>query len=135
MLVTPCRSPSLWRMQRGHVFPGLNTPQDVVAWAHQQGARVVVLKVGVQGVLVSDGTSIEKISACSVKAVDATGAGDCFNGAYLARRARGEDVFTSARWAVASAALSTQGYGAVEPLPTEAQVAQFLSTGIAAITQ
>ncbi len=107
---------------------GLAAPQDLVAWAHQQGAKVVVLKMGVQGALVSDGTTLQKIAAFPVKAVDATGAGDCFNGAYLARRARGEDVFTSARWAVASAALSTQGYGAVAPLPTEARVAEFLKS-------
>ena len=107
---------------------GLAVPEELVAWAHQQGAKVVVLKMGVQGALVSDGTSLKKIAAFPVKAVDATGAGDCFNGAYLARRARGEDVFTSARWAVASAALSTQGYGAVAPLPTEARVAEFLKS-------
>lgn len=111
---------------------GLQAPEDLVAWAHQQGAKVVVMKMGVEGVLVSDGQRLQKIAAFPVKAVDATGAGDCFNGAYLARRARGEDVFTSARWAVASAALSTQGYGAVAPLPTEARVAEFLRSAAAA---
>jgi len=107
---------------------GLEVPEDLIAWAHRCGAKVVVMKMGVQGVMVSDGSTIKKIAAFPVKAVDATGAGDCFNGAYLARRARGEDVFTSARWAVASAALSTQGYGAVAPLPTESQVAEFLKS-------
>jgi 2-dehydro-3-deoxygluconokinase len=109
---------------------GLNTPQEVVAWAHAQGAKVVVLKMGSKGVLASDGTQSLRIPAFAVTALDATGAGDCFNGAYLARRSRGENVFTSARWAVASAALSTQGYGAVAPLPTEAQVAEFLKTAV-----
>jgi 2-dehydro-3-deoxygluconokinase len=105
---------------------GLHAPEDLIGWAHKKGTKVVVMKMGIEGVLVSDGQDIQKIAAFPVKAVDATGAGDCFNGAYLARRARGEDVFTSARWAVASAALSTQGYGAVAPLPTEARVAEFL---------
>jgi 2-dehydro-3-deoxygluconokinase len=110
---------------------GLHAPEDLVAWAHKQGTKVVVMKMGIEGVLVSDGNEIQKIAAFPVKAVDATGAGDCFNGAYLARRARGEDVFTSARWAVASAALSTQGYGAVAPLPTEARVAEFMQSALA----
>jgi 2-dehydro-3-deoxygluconokinase len=109
---------------------GLDTPQEVVTWAHAQGAKVVVLKMGSKGVLASDGTQTLRIPAFAVSALDATGAGDCFNGAYLARRSRGEDVFTSARWAVASAALSTQGYGAVAPLPTEAQVAEFLKSAV-----
>jgi len=110
---------------------GLHAPEDLIGWAHKQGTKVVVMKMGSEGVMVSDGKEIQKIAAFPVKAVDATGAGDCFNGAYLARRARGEDVFTSARWAVASAALSTQGYGAVAPLPTEARVAEFMKTAVA----
>ncbi|MBP9907699.1 MAG: sugar kinase [Rhodoferax sp.] len=109
---------------------GLQQPDAIVNWAHQHGAKHVVLKMGVKGVLASNGQSMQKIDAFAVKALDATGAGDCFNGAYLARRARGEDVFASARWAVASAALSTQGYGAVAPLPTEARVAEFLATRV-----
>ncbi len=112
---------------------GLEDPQTMVAWAHQQGAKVVVLKMGINGCLASDGQQVQKIDAFKVNALDATGAGDCFNGAYLARRARGEDVFQRARWAVASAALSTQGYGAVAPLPTQARVAEFLATGVAPI--
>ena len=113
---------------------GLAAPEDLVAWAHQQGAKVVVLKMGVNGVLASDGHSIQKIDAFAVHALDATGAGDCFNGSYLARRSRGEDVFSSARWAVASAALSTQGYGAVAPLPTEARVTEFLKSAVTVST-
>jgi len=105
---------------------GLMQPEDIIDWAHRQGAKVVVLKMGEKGVLASDGCTRQKIAAPSVQALDATGAGDGFDGAYLARRAQGEDVFSSARWAAASAALSTLGFGAVAPLPTAAQVAEFL---------
>lgn len=107
---------------------GLKLPEDIIDWAHRQGAKVVVLKMGEQGVLASDGFTRQKIAAPSVQALDATGAGDCFDGAYLAKRAQGEDVFSSARWAAASAALSTLGFGAVAPLPTAAQVTEFLQT-------
>jgi 2-dehydro-3-deoxygluconokinase len=75
---------------------GLEDPQTMVTWAHQQGAQVVVLKMGIHGCLASDGQQVQKIDAFKVNALDATGAGDCFNGAYLARRARGEDVFARA---------------------------------------
>ena len=107
---------------------GLTDPGAIVDWAHQHGAPVVLLKMGDQGVLVSDGLRQERIAAYRVDAVDATGAGDCFDGSYLARRAAGDDVFASARWAVAAAALSTLGYGAVEPLPNAAQVSAFRAT-------
>jgi hypothetical protein len=59
--------------------------------------------------------------------VDATGAGDTFAGAFLARRARGEGLEQAARYANAAAALSTTGYGAVAPIPREDAVTAFLA--------
>ena len=105
---------------------GLEQPEQQIAWAHARGARHVVLKMGSQGVWASDGQRIERIAAHTVQAVDATGAGDCFDGNYLASRARGEDVFAAARWAAVAAALSTLGYGAVAPLPRPEQVQAIL---------
>jgi 2-dehydro-3-deoxygluconokinase len=105
---------------------GLDDPEAIVAWCHQQGAPSVVLKLGREGSLVSDGARRTPISAFSVEAVDATGAGDCFDGSFLARLAAGDDSVSAARWASAAAALTTTGYGAVAPLPTAAQVARFM---------
>ena len=61
-----------------------------------------------------------------VNAVDATGAGDTFAGALLARLLAGEDPLAAARYANAAAALSTTGYGAVAPIPREAAVRALL---------
>lgn len=100
----------------------IEDPGQQIQWAHAHGARHVVLKMGSEGVWASDGQRLERIPALKVQAVDATGAGDCFDGNYLACRSRGEDVFAAARWATAAAALSTLGYGAVAPLPRREQV-------------
>jgi len=54
--------------------------------------------------------------------VDATGAGDTFAGALLARLVAGDDIEAAARYAAVAAALSTQGYGAVAPIPSAEQV-------------
>ena len=70
----------------------------------------------------SDGTRRECIAARRVASVDATGAGDCFDGAFAARVIAGDDPFAAARYANAAAALATTGYGAVAPLPREADV-------------
>jgi 2-dehydro-3-deoxygluconokinase len=59
--------------------------------------------------------------------VDATGAGDCFDGSFLARLAAGDDPIAAARWASAAAALTTTGYGAVAPLPTRDAVQRFVA--------
>ena len=54
----------------------------------------------------------------TVRPVDATGAGDCFGGSFVARLAAGDDPFDAARYANVAAALSTTGYGAVAPIPS-----------------
>ena len=59
--------------------------------------------------------------------VDATGAGDCFDGAFAARLMAGDDPFAAARYANVAAALATTGYGAVAPLPRAADVEPLLS--------
>ncbi len=105
---------------------GLQEPADIIRWAHGLGAKHVVLKLGVEGALVSDGRECTPVAAYRVNAVDATGAGDCFDGSYLHRRCLGETPVHAARWACAAAALATTGYGATEPLPRREQVEQFL---------
>ncbi len=96
---------------------GLHDPQAIVRWSHELGAKQVVLKMGSAGVLVSDGYVQQQIAPIAMQAVDATGAGDCFAGNILARLAQGDDLVRAARYANAAAALSVQGFGAVEPLP------------------
>ena len=98
-----------------------------LAWAHALGAKTVFLKLGPAGVLVSDGRAKERIAGLKVKAVDATGAGDCFCGAALARLAAGDSIWEAARYANAAAALATTGYGAVDPLPRPEAVRKLLS--------
>lgn len=97
-------------------------PSRIVDACHASGAGVVALKLGRDGCLVSDGARREHIRAVAVVAVDATGAGDCFDGAFAARMVKGDDAFAAARYANKAAALATTGYGAVAPLPHAAEV-------------
>jgi len=106
----------------------LDDPTSILDWCHRQGTRNVVLKPGREGSIVSDGDRRTPIAAFPVDAVDATGAGDCFDGSFLARLAAGDEPVSAARWASAAAALTTTGYGAVAPLPTAAQVTRFIET-------
>jgi 2-dehydro-3-deoxygluconokinase len=106
--------PSLEDME---TLTGLRDPGAIVDWSHQHGAATVALKLGAQGCLVSDGRQRASIKGRDVPLVDATGAGDCFCGNFLARVAAGDDAFTAARYANAAASLAVQGFGAVGPLP------------------
>lgn len=105
---------------------GLTQAADIIAWSHAQGAAQVVLKLGADGALASDGQSLHRLPGHAVTALDATGAGDCFAGNLLARLSTGDDLWTAAAYANAAAALSVQGFGAVGPLPRQPDVLRML---------
>jgi 2-dehydro-3-deoxygluconokinase len=105
---------------------GIVDPMSASAWCRGIGAPVVVLKCGRDGVIVSYDRRHERIAGHTVATVDATGAGDCFDGAFVARMLEGDDPVTAARYANAAAALATTGFGAVAPLPRDAQVRALL---------
>jgi 2-dehydro-3-deoxygluconokinase len=122
--LSDCFFPSLDDAQ---VLTGLTDPGAVLDWAHRLGAKHVFLKLGSDGSVVSDGTRRERIAALKVNAVDATGAGDCYCGAALARLALGDSIWQAARYANTAAALATTGFGAVAPLPRPEAVLRTLA--------
>ena len=95
---------------------------SAIAACHRAGAPGVVMKLGAEGCIVSDGTRQQHVPAHRVTPVDATGAGDCFDGAFAVRLLAGDDPFTAAAYANVAAALATTGFGAVAPLPRDADV-------------
>lgn len=99
------------------LLSGRSDPHSVIDWAHGLGARQVVLKLGGEGCVVSDGHTRTELAARSVPVIDATGAGDCFAGNLLARLCVGDSLVDAARYANAAAGLAVQGWGAVTPLP------------------
>ena len=105
---------------------GIAEPDALVDWSRAAGAPSVVLKLGGDGAIASDGQRIERIPGHRVALKDATGAGDCFCGNLLARLAQDNTLFEAARWANAAAAIAVQGFGAVAPLPRPAQVGALL---------
>ena len=101
---------------------GLTDPDAIADFYLRLGARLVVVKLGKAGALAATAARRERLAPFPVSAVDATGAGDCFDGAFLAEFVRTADPFAAARFANVAAALSTLGYGAVAPLPRRAEV-------------
>ncbi|HZP87811.1 MAG TPA: sugar kinase [Burkholderiales bacterium] len=106
----------------------LDQPRDILAWCAERGAKRVALKLGKDGVMGSDGQRQLQLAGHAVQSVDATGAGDCFAGALMARMAGGDDFWQALRYANAAAALTTTGYGAVAPLPHPEHVRKLLDT-------
>lgn len=101
---------------------GQHEPEAIVDHCLALGAKVVALKLGDKGALVADANERHRIAPHPCTPVDATGAGDAFGGAFVARRVAGDSLLAAGRYAAVAAALSTQGYGAVEPIPRAADV-------------
>lgn len=106
---------------------GLTDPSAIAEFYAKLGPSIVALSMGKEGTLVIAEGKREVIPVTPMKAVDATAAGDTFDGAFLARLCEGDDPFTAAGYANAAAALSTQGYGAVAPMPRREEVKSFLN--------
>ena len=111
---------------------GLEDPDAIADFYLRLGAGVVALTLGKAGTLVATPQRRERIGVQAVAAVDATAAGDTFDGAFLAETLQGSDPFAAGRYANAAAALSTLGYGAVAPMPRREAVNAFLAKGAAA---
>ena len=117
--------PSLEDVQ---AISGLQDADALVDWCLELGARTVALKLGAEGAIVTDGKQRVRIAPHPCQPVDATGAGDTFAGAFLARLVQGDALEPAARYAAVAAALSTEGYGAVEPIPRAEQVRAALAS-------
>lgn len=93
------------------------------------GAPLVALKMGAEGSLIATRDGRHRLAPHKVSAVDATGAGDTFDGSFLSRLLEGDDPVAAGRYANVAAALSTTGYGAVTPIPRKETVLEALRRG------
>jgi len=108
---------------------GLEQPEAILDHLLDLGPKVVALTLGAAGAIVATRQRRERLAAHRVATVDATGAGDAFDGAFLAVYLRTGDPFGAGRFANAAAALATTGFGAVAPLPAHEAVEALLDRG------
>lgn len=88
------------------------------------GQRVrgtLIVTHGEDGAYYLSGKMLFHVAAPEVKAVDTTGAGDNFHGAFALALSRGYDLHEAVTFAVAVASLSCRGYGGRSGLPTMAE--------------
>ncbi len=104
------------------LLTGLEDPDAIADVYLRMGAKVVALTLGHEGSLVATPDRRERLVPIAVDCIDATGAGDCYDGAFLAEYIRTGDAFAAGAYANVAAALSTQGYGAVAPVPRRDEV-------------
>jgi 2-dehydro-3-deoxygluconokinase len=110
---------------------GLESPDTIVDFYLGLGPRIVAMTLGKDGTIVATREERRIVPSRKVDAVDASGAGDTFGGAFLAEWLRTRDPFKAAAFGNAAAALKTLGYGAVAPMPKRDVVEHFMASGAA----
>jgi len=84
--------------------------------------KIICVTLGRRGVLaLADGEPV-MIPGRVVKAIDTTGAGDCFVGAVAAQLAQGKSIRDALNYANVAASICVQRMGAAPSMPTAAEV-------------
>ena len=94
----------------------VRSASEAIEAAHAAGPRIVAIKRGSDGALVSDGLTVinqPPVPVDPARVREAVGAGDAFDSGFLDTLIRGGGVSDAARWGTAAASLSlTEGGGA-----------------------
>jgi ribokinase len=88
----------------------------------QKGVGTVVMTLGEKGAFYMNSGEQEHVSAFSVDTIDATGAGDAFNGALAVSIAEGNGLKESVLFANRVAALSTTRFGTAPAMPFRSEL-------------
>jgi ribokinase len=91
-----------------------------------RGVAAVVITLGDRGAMISGCDQTAMVPAFAVKAIDATAAGDVFNGALAVYLSEGKSIPEAVRFASAAAAISVTRLGAQPSAPTRLEIDRFL---------
>ncbi|GAB4022132.1 ribokinase [Spirosoma migulaei] len=100
----------------------LPTAKQAAQKLHELGVSNVVITLGSKGAYLSTGTQDELIPTATVKAIDSTAAGDCFNGALTVGLAEGQPLPDAIAFACKAASISVTRMGAQASMPTRDEV-------------
>ncbi len=95
--------------------------------AKRLGAAVITITLGGQGSITYRGSEIIETPAFQVDALDTTGAGDVFHGAYIFGLLRGLNLADTILFASAVAALKCRQIGGRIGIPDRSEALQFLA--------
>ena len=89
--------------------------------------QTIIVTLGTEGVLCISGDQVIRIEGIPVEAIDTTGAGDCFTGAFAAALSGGAALEDALNFANTAASISVQHLGASTSMPSRAAVEKALN--------
>ncbi len=109
-------------LEDARLLTGLEEPEAIARDLLARGPTVIVLKMGEEGALLATEYGIQRFEPFKVDTVDASGAGDTFDAAFVVAYLDGQRLSDCVRFANAAAALTTTGWGCVTPIPRREEV-------------
>ncbi len=93
----------------------VESARELVDW----GARIAVVTLGEKGSIACDQQNCLRIPAYKTTAIDPTGAGDVYGGAFLAEYSRNKDLGSACLYASAAASVMVENVGPDFPVTDE----------------
>jgi sugar/nucleoside kinase (ribokinase family) len=104
--------------QVAEALTGESTVEGALRALRQRHDGLLCVTLGARGALLLAGDQLVKAAAYPVQAIDTTGAGDVFRGAFVYALLRGNDPRDILRFANAAAAISCTRSGAIGGVPS-----------------
>jgi sugar/nucleoside kinase (ribokinase family) len=117
-------------LQFAQSYTGRADAEEALQRLHSWPRPLTMATSGAQGALYlsGEGTGLRRQTAFRVRAVDTTGCGDVFHGAYAAALAQGLGLEVRLQMAAAAAALKATRAGGQAGIPTKPELRQFLAS-------
>ncbi|MGL4952641.1 MAG: ribokinase [Culicoidibacterales bacterium] len=96
--------------------------QTAITWFQAQGIQTAIITLGSRGVYFNVEQHIQFLPAQKVHAIDTTGAGDTFIGAYTTAKTQGQSVQVAVAFAITASAITVTRRGAASAMPTRAEL-------------
>jgi len=104
-------------------FDENNLDKSMLEFKRISKVKNLIVKMGDKGVIyIDEDENLAKIEPLKVKAVDSTGAGDIFNGAFAVAFSETKDLKKSLNFANTAAAISVERKGAQSSIPKKEEV-------------
>ncbi len=113
-------------IDEAEMLSGTREPDEACERFRKMGAKLVVIKMGIEGAYVMSEKEKFHAPAFAVEARDATGAGDTFNASFVYAYLKGWELKKCATFANAAGAIKVTKVGGVSSAPNEEEIMRFI---------
>ncbi len=121
-ILTPNESEALVLLNRQASSVSLDEAPEIASQLRRLGPKCIILKMGDKGAWLADEKTNRNFPSIQVDAVDATAAGDTFNGALAVALSEGKSMEEAIPFSNCAAAISVTRLGAQASIPSRAEV-------------